>query len=69
MDKPVGLNYRLKDKINDILSIQEKGNVNETIIYGEDILETYSNKIAQDIKKIGYDYNSEMLIFRKKIRS
>ena len=65
-DKPVGVRLPSEDKINDILSSIEfqkgKGGFN---IYGGHIRDI-QNKIAQDIVKPGYDYNSRIVNLQKK---
>ena len=65
-DKPVGVRLPSEDKINDILSSIEfqkgKGGFN---IYGGHIRDI-QNKIAQDIVKPGYDYNSRIVKIQKK---
>ena len=65
-EKPVGVRLPSEDKINDILSSIEfqkgKGGFN---IYGGHIRDI-QNKIAQDIVKPGYDYNSRIVNLQKK---
>jgi uncharacterized protein YneF (UPF0154 family) len=65
-DRPVGVRLPSEDKIDDILSSIEfqkgKGGFN---IYGGHIRDI-QNKIAQDIVKPGYDYNSRIVNLQKK---